>query len=566
MTVAAGASVLADPGSELEGFIGRLEEELPPNLYGGVVHWLNEACPEVTAPLWNAVGRRCEHLGALGEQADGNETAEQGQARIQSYFETVNPGPIAAELQRAATLHNLPAQYHRSIGALVEDPVVGPVVRRYLVPDEVLRGLAAACVAPLQSCLGTLGGHANQMKAHADLLRSLQESKGLKTGVGVAATIAGGLLLGPIGAVAARALTGAAMDPSARINESAERVGGTFEQFRASFVSAMEQVDTNVLSVYASLYGGLLLRVQEDLAVLGRSLTWVDFTSATAGVGLSDAESQGFLDWALSSLSGMDALAGQGNWQTLGDVADKALRLTLADPLQVSVADEQGVAFVVHFAPYRATALNAVADAAWEAGNQADACQLYRHLLEQTNVAWEREFDDGDYSPSWSAARAGWRLALAATSDNPPPESDGDVLVLPEYAVQTLFRFASERPHDAAPGEMVTGFTFMVAGALARFAGQMLGAPISVARVPPHLRASPPEGFAQLVEGTVDFGSLGALIPEEWSAGGEGRLLDWYRAGVEAADRTATWLGCAVLGGGLLLLVAAIWLIVKWVT
>jgi hypothetical protein len=560
------AAVLADPAAELEEFDGRLREELPPHLYDAVARWVNEACPAASAPLWNAVGQRCEKLGALAEQAEGKESAEEGQARIQQYFQTVNPGPIAQDLQRSAKLHSFTTHYHRAVRTLADDPVVGPVVRRYLVPDEVLRGLAAACAAPLQSCMDALGCHANQMKAHADLLRSLQESKGLKTGVGVAATIAGGLLLGPLGAVAARALTGAAMDPSERINESAERVGSTFEQFRAHFVAAMEQVDTNVLAVYLSLYGGLLLRVQEDLAVLGRSLAWLDFGTGGAVAGLSELEHGRFVEWASSSLTRMEDLARSRDWLALGDAADKALRLTLADSMQVNIVDEDEVAFVVRFARHRATALNAVADVAWQSCKYADASRLYRHLLEETNVAWECDLGPGEPTPSWNPAIAGWRLALAATAEPPVAGAEEAVLVLPDYVAQALFRFNSERPFDSAPGEMLSGLSAMVAATLVRFSEQMLGAPVTTQRVPSHLRSVPPEQFSEFAEGPVDFGALGDLIPDEWSAGMDGSFLRWFRAGVESAERTATWLGCGAIGCGLLVLVVVIWLVVKLFT
>ena len=77
------------------------------------------------------------------------------------------------------------------------------------------------------------------------------------------------------------------MDTSSKVDASTERVGNTFEEFRASFVAGMEAVDTNVLYTLVSLYGGLLLRLEQDLNALGKSLFTVDLDSGGVQIGLS---------------------------------------------------------------------------------------------------------------------------------------------------------------------------------------------------------------------------------------------------------------------------------------
>jgi len=557
------AALLTDSAADLEAFDAVLSEHLPAHLYDSVAAWVNTAGPELTGPLWDAVGRRCQRLEQLAVQAEGNETAEQGQQRIQQYFESVNPGPIARELQSAAALPSLTDHYRRSIGALAADPAVGPLVTRYLLPDEVLRALAAACVEPLRPCMEALGVHAQQMKTHADLLKSLQETKGLKTGVGVAATVAGGLLLGPLGAIAARALTGAAMDPSEKINQSAGRVGDTFEGFRSAFVAGMERVDANVADVYASIYGGLVLRLQADLAALGRGLTWIDFQEPRVLIGLSPAEVERFTGWAQDTVLQLEKLRATGDWLRLGDGADKALRLTTEDPLRANVVGDDGeTSFAVLFARFRAVAMNAVADAAWEQGRVDDACQLYKHLLEGTNLAWEPNAEAPD--EALSPARAGWRLAVAATSGE---EVDADqLLVFPEYVAQAMARFQSEQPFVGAPGEMLSGTSVLVSAAIESFGVEALGHGASQSRTPEHLRSGGLGDYGELLAEPTDFDSLNTVVDASWAGDKGGALIDWFSGGVQAAERTATRLGCAVFLVIGLVLLGVGWLVYSLVT
>ena len=556
------AALLADPTGEFIKLDGELRRDLPEHLYESVRSWVDEACSAAAAPLWEIVGGRCERIGELGKQAEGNESAEQVRARFKAYFDTVNPGPIVKELQAAATLPTVVEHYRSTVAALAEHPTIGPVVRRYLVPEEVLRALAAACVSPLTPTIEALEVHARQIRAHGDLLRSLKESKGLKTGIGIAASIAGGLVLGRFGSVAARALTGAVMDSSAQMNESVGRVAGTFEQFRSRFAKAVEQVETNIEVVYLALYGGLLLRLQEDLNALGRTLEWLDYFSADADVALSEAESIRFLDWALSSLQRMDELAEQLKWLELGDAADKALRVTMADPIRLKVTDDKGEGIIVRFARHRATAINAVADRAWAEGRLADACKLYRHLLEGTNITWECETAEEGPDQSWSAARAGWRLAVAATMEPPIEEAAGGASIFPEYVAQALCRLPSDEPYATAPGEMLTAPSIMVGTAIARFAHDVLETDVSLGRVPERLRTRLSRHCVRFQTEPAAFSALDQLLPGTWLEGIDSSFVDWFNAGVEAA-RSQTHLRFALIVGGIIALPTIIFLLIS---
>ena len=371
--------------TELEAYDNELQSGLSPQIYNYLSEWIKANAPNATEPIWNVVGSRCEHLEALANQTEKKETKEQVQKRIQSYFQNVNPGPITQELQRACVLDTVWDSYNSSLSRFAHSPEIGPIIQRYHLPKEVVTALCSACMAPLRPALDTLGIHAKQMQAHGELLQSLAEGQGLRTGLGIAASVAGTLLLGPLGAIGAGLLTGAATDPTSKVDASAEKVGDTFEEFRAAFVTAMDMVDTNVWYTLISLYGGLLLRLEQDLNALGKSLAAINFDTGEVQIELSSKALEEFDAWARSSLEQLHSLEREGQWGRLGDAADKALRLTITDPLRTNVVGtDNETAYTVEFARMRAVAINRVADIAWREGKIKEACDLYRHLRVRT--------------------------------------------------------------------------------------------------------------------------------------------------------------------------------------
>ena len=459
--------------TELEAFDNELQSGLSSQIYNYLSDWIEANAPNATEPIWNVVGSRCEHLEALANQAEKKETKEQVEKRIQSYFQNVNPGPIAQELQRACVLDTVWDSYNSSLSRFVHSPEVGPIIRRYHLPKEVVNALCSACMAPLRPTLDTLGIHAKQMQAHGELLQSLAEGQGLRTGLGIAASVAGSLLLGPLGAIGAGLLTGAATDPTSKVDASAERVGDTFEEFQASFVAAMEMVDTNVWYTLVSLYGGLLLRLEQDLNALGKRLAAIDLDTGEVQIELSSKALEEFDTWARLSLEQLHSLEKDEQWGRLGDAADKALRLTVTNPLRTNVVGtDNETAYTVEFARMRAVAINRVADIAWREGKTKEACDLYRHLISDTNVAWER-IQEGEETPEDEVLHtAGLRLAIAATSNNGKQANLDDLAVLPAFVAQATARFVASEPRISASGEGVAGATILTAKIIAAYADE----------------------------------------------------------------------------------------------
>ena len=558
----------ANAPAELEALANELQDDLPPHIYNYLEDWIGTNAPNVTAPIWNVVGDRCERLVALADQASKKEKKEQIQARIRSYFQNVNPGPIAQELQSACVLTTVWDSYDSSLSRFAQSPEIGPIAQRYHMPKEVVTSLCGACMVPLRPALDALGVHAGQMQAHSELLQSLSEGQGTRSGVGVAATVAGGLLLGPLGAIGGRLLAGAVTDPTSKVDESAEQVEDTFEGFRTSFVAAMEAVDINVCYTLVSLYGGFLLRLEQDLNALGKGLTEIDLDTGEVKIGLSQKALEEFDDWARSSLEQLHSLKKDEQWGRLGDAADKALRLTIANPLRIDVTGDDGaMAYTIEFARMRAVAANRVADLAWREGKTKEACDLYRHLLSGTNVAWER-IQEGEETPEDEVIHtAGLRLAIAATNNNGRQTNPDDLAVLPAFVAQATARFVALEPRIGAPGEGVTGATILTATTIAAYADEYKHNLRLADRMPAVVqRNGGLDQWTQLLQQREVSASfvLHLVDKETCSAHAEeSKFLTWLLERVAREEKMTKWRRVLLSVGGVGVLVGGYFLI-KW--
>lgn len=456
--------------SEIEVLSRELQSSLNPQVYKQLSEWIKITKKNVIEPIREIVEKRYRHILTLARHMNRSREKEQMRSYMRDFFQSIEPRSIAVEIRETCKPDRFLRIYEETLSQLEKSRQIGILVHRYHLPREIVSFLWNTCMKPLKSAFEALGVHSNQMKAHIELLQNLSKQKGIRIAINIASSIIGGVLLGPFGRIGARLLAQSITDPSSKIDESFQRVNETFENFRSSFSSAMERVDTNVLYIMLSLYGGLLLRIERDLNALGKSLLSVDLHTGEIQIGLSPKALEEFNAWAQATLQKLETLKAQEKWWILGDAADKALRFTIADPYRASVVEKNSTtAYAVEFARMRAIAINKVADTAWRMGKIEDACNLYRHLLTSTSVAWERTNQRKQGSPDESLYVAGLRLAIAATLIDKGQVNIDDLALLPASVAQIITRL-SDAGSPRVPGEGLSETTILLAKIIAIYA------------------------------------------------------------------------------------------------
>lgn len=447
----------------MESLDRELTHTFPTQVYNGITSWVSSESENATAPLWDVVNRRYERLDELARQANAKESRDEAKARVKEYFEMLNPGAIADEIKERASLRQLADRLDEAYAILEEVPNIGPLVRRYHLPKKVLHALTGACLAPLTPTMSSLGIHAEQIKEHVSLMQSLAKRNKVTSGLGLAASVAGNLLLGPLGAIGARAISGTMMDKTDEINASASKVGDTFEQFGESYTAALETVDRNVAYVVASVLGGLLLRVQHDLQERGLGFQEFDLYEGRLLIGANEQTEDAFISWAKGLLRETLELEKQCDWIRLGDVADKAIAVTSSELAYSRIEHpSRPETFLVTFTRLRAKALIAAAEEAWQGNRHDVAVTIYKHLFAACTRAADEEPAEGPSSKAWLAIPA-LRLAVTASTSD-------EVSVVTSFATQVIARLDSLDSRKSAYGECITSGTVQVASSMIAYA------------------------------------------------------------------------------------------------
>ena len=445
-----------------EGSIDLLYSELQGGLtyqvHKKLMEWLLSHRQSVLDTLTEKLEQRLKRLDSLSKAPDST-TSQMHRARVRALYDILDPGSLAADLREVAWLKEIVTTYQSTLALLEASGELGHIVRRYHLPAQHVFAISQACALPLRPVANALSNHAREMRAHFDLLRSLASKQGTRAGFALAASIAGGALLGPFGALGGRFLAQATDDSGERKERSTERIGETFEEFIAAFGEEWDAVEKRVHHLLLALYGGLLLRLEKDLNALGRSLVDVDLNEGQLQIGLSQEAHDSFVDWADTTLARLRTLSESRQWGPLGDAADKALRVTMAEPLHAHVVGSDGkTSYAVEFASLRATALDKAADVAWAQGNIDTACTIYRHLLGGSNIAWLGIANAETRKDQVGMHVGAFRLALAATRPDASrgANKDGlldDLLLLPNFVMQFTERTVGIAEAGILPSE-----------------------------------------------------------------------------------------------------------------
>ena len=378
--------------------------------------------------------------------------------RIRGHASGFNPGALVADVKEAASLAPLSSDYERVVGALSGDPSIGPLVGRYAVDGPILRGLSGICAKPVWGTSDSLRQFGLAFSEHAGTLKQVSgrgAGKGLATAAGLATSVATGLIPGAVlfqgtRRKAARGVGNWAFAKysSGTVTQSTGRVDAAYSAWRSDYVAAVGGVVERARLLALTLYGGLLLRLGEDLAAADRAVHDVDWESGRVELRLTSEAHDRFRAWASDVLGRVDRMLADGEHHAAVDAAEKALAYSLSDPARAAVSSPDARAsYAVLFARRRARGMMERADRAWTESEFNVATAIYQALLDGPPVGWDREGE------SYDSSTAGWRLAVVASASPSAEAARTGASAYPQFVRQVKARLADGE--QALEGETV---------------------------------------------------------------------------------------------------------------
>ena len=427
--------------------------------------WLKERARDSTSPARSTILRRYRMVSAQVNGHPGEQKPARNE-RIRAFFAACDPRATLGELQEASRLSGFSGDYLSYLDKLEQDPTIRDVVHRYRLPKVQVQNIAVTCMAPLATVRPDLERLIGALQDHTALMKSLQAGRVLQAGVQIAASVVGSMLLGRIGSRAAGLLVGEAMNPGEKISASMTRISQAFEAYTTTCLRAIDDSTQSVENLVTSLYGGLHLRVAQDLWSMGYQVESFSPRTARITVRLAPDSQARFDTWIQNVCACARALLSNGRFEEVLSACDSTLGVLGGDPVKARAMASPEETWSVVVASYRTFALVALGDRCWNAGDWPDAASLYLRALTDFPIAVEPHGTGVS-----SIGRAGWRLALWESSRGHGMDVNR-LLALPRYCA--LFQKRTETlvasRKALLPGEQVPEETRQLAHVLARYA------------------------------------------------------------------------------------------------
>lgn len=469
---------VSDLAKAIDETVAALNGALRPQVAARVFERAEMHTGRLCKSLGNLTSRRIDRINANVEPTAENESKEQYAARRKVVLKALDPGPMGRELSAKLSGFDWVKRYDDAMDKLVERGDVGKIAARYRLESQVTTALAAYCVAPVVHAAGTLRAHGEQVRTYSNLMKQAHDQALARSGLTLAATVAGAFLGGRIGAAVGRGLAGLLNgDQAERLAQSEGAMFDTFNSFHDAMSRGIAEAHDRLTLVTVTVYGGLALRLNTDLETLGHSLADCDFDIGEPQLALSPAGEAATQEWTSSILRRTRYLRRAGRNGEAADLADRAIRTLLSNPLQLEVCDNEAeVNCAVLLTRERTHGLGCVADDLWRSGEHMEAAAVYRLLLEDSWIAAEPELEGtGIAAPERSVfALAGVRLALWATvNGSTGVEQQTDLLAFVRFLVLAKVRFDLDRRFQSLVGEEISAEAMAISGMLLNYADSL---------------------------------------------------------------------------------------------
>lgn len=278
-----------------------LRYKLPGPVVEEIIALANLRTNEKFDQIIGVLSERYDQLKRLYEKFAAVKDQNEYRECLKRFFELVHPRDVLTELKAVLTFPEIRTNYELFIEQCASRPY-GEVFARYRWNEEVYVRLEAGILTHSKRLMEPLEKHARQIADHVDLLEDMKDSAVGKGIIKIGSRVAGSLLAGPIGSLAARGLTSLFMeDDREKIPASLERVEAQWNAFSDTLDEFIRETRVIYRYVLLTLYGGTLLKVQEDLHARQLRITDINLLDHDFLLELTEEETQRVLDWAESS-------------------------------------------------------------------------------------------------------------------------------------------------------------------------------------------------------------------------------------------------------------------------
>ncbi|MDG5787074.1 ankyrin repeat domain-containing protein [Evansella sp. AB-P1] len=216
---------------------------------------------------------------------------------MKEYFRLIHPKTFVSHLNTGLDVTELKKEYHTFHTSMTENSSFPSLFTRYKAANEIFNIYQGLLYEKTKDTLRNLQLHAEQMNSHFVLLEDLGKKRGDKQLFQLGAGLLGSFAAGPLGGLVSRNIIKSFSNDEAYINHSLNEVSKSWNKVINAYRKLLQELRDCYEAINSSLYGGFLLKVQEDLKSLGYEIRYFDAFKGSLSIGVIDSEEKRIKSW-----------------------------------------------------------------------------------------------------------------------------------------------------------------------------------------------------------------------------------------------------------------------------
>lgn len=224
--------------------------------------------------------------------------------RMQQFLILTNPLDLAEELKSVFVFDEIEKEYRDLINHFSKD-MFGKFYLRYQFDSQAFKGLKVGLLSDIKDINESLEYYAHTVTDHINVMKSIRSSAGGKTAFKIGTKIAGSLLAGPLGSIAAGAFANAVTNDDSKISQSFGSVLDAWGLYLDSLDHFLKNLKDRYEHIFLTLIGGLFLRVSQDIAKLHVTIEELALLEYGIEYRIIESERHTYQTWMTKTINGI---------------------------------------------------------------------------------------------------------------------------------------------------------------------------------------------------------------------------------------------------------------------
>ncbi|WP_158593264.1 SH3 domain-containing protein [Planomicrobium sp. Y74] len=300
------------PNDEYQYIESDLKKRLLLDVHEEIIAYVQVKTDEAMDKVWGRLKKRYVAVSELDETMPKKPTAEDRSHYLKEFFKLTNPEAVSKDLQEALKFDKMEVEYKEFIKQMKLQEY-GELFVRYLYPSNFFNSLKRSILTHIDKLVASLKRFTDAIAEHAwtldDIRKENKENAFIRGGASVL-----GMLVGiPFAGAGIGALMG--NSSKERVQNSLQHVFDGWNKYIDDFNWFYRTLETNYRLAMMTIYGGTLLRVNDQLGTFNYTFESMALLSCKYSVTLTEKERRDTEKWLDESTRCIKQLINRRYWQ-----------------------------------------------------------------------------------------------------------------------------------------------------------------------------------------------------------------------------------------------------------